>query len=72
LSVPARQRKQLGLENGGLVVLRVEGDDLYIRPIRAMLTDLQDRVAHALNGSDTTVDDFIAERRRDAASDAQS
>jgi AbrB family looped-hinge helix DNA binding protein len=72
LSVPAKQRKLLGLENGGLVVLRVEGDDLHIRPVRAVLTDLQDRVARALKGSGTTVDDFIAERRQEAEADAQS
>ncbi len=72
LSVPAKQRKLLGLENGGLVVLRIEGDDLHIRPINAVLTDLQDRVAEALGGAGTTVDEFIADRRKEAATDAQS
>jgi len=72
LSLPAKQRKQLGLENGGLAVLRVEGGDLHIRPVRAVLADLQDRVARALKGSGTTVDDFIAERRKEAAIEAQN
>jgi AbrB family looped-hinge helix DNA binding protein len=69
LSVPAKQRKQLGLENGGLVVLRVEGDDLHIRPVRAVLAELQARVRRALPNSHDVVDRFIADRRKEAASD---
>jgi AbrB family looped-hinge helix DNA binding protein len=72
LSVPAKQRKQLGLENGGLVVLRVEGDDLHIRPVRAVLAELQERVRRALPDSHDVVDRFIADRRKEAANDAQS
>ena len=72
LSVPARHRKLLGLEKGGLVVLRIEGDDLHIRPVKAVLADLQDRVGRALAGSGTTVDGFIADRRKEAANDSQS
>jgi AbrB family looped-hinge helix DNA binding protein len=72
LSVPAKQRKQLGLENGGLVVLRVEGGDLHIRPVKAVLADLQERVRRALPNSHGVVDRFIADRRKEAATDPQS
>ncbi len=72
MSIPARYRKLLGQENGGLVVLRIEGDDLLIRPVKTVLADLQDQVGRALAGSGTTVDGFIADRRKEAAGDPQS
>ena len=37
LSIPAKQRKALGLENGGMVVSTVENGELRIRTVKAVL-----------------------------------
>lgn len=67
LSIPARQRKLMGLENGGLVVARVENGELHLRPVRSVLADLQARVGRHLAGSDESMDRLLADRRDEAA-----
>jgi AbrB family looped-hinge helix DNA binding protein len=69
LSVPARQRKLLGLEGGGLVVARVEGGELRIRPVRDVIADLQARVARYDTEPASAVDWLLQERRREVARD---
>ncbi|MBV8867902.1 MAG: hypothetical protein JOY65_00575 [Acetobacteraceae bacterium] len=69
LSVPARQRKLLGLEGGGLVVARIEGGELRIRPVRDVIAELQARVARYDTESDGGVDWLLQERRREVARD---
>jgi AbrB family looped-hinge helix DNA binding protein len=69
LSVPARQRKLLGLKGGGLVVARVEGGELRIRPARDVITELQARVARYDTSPDNRVDWLLQERRREVARD---
>ena len=48
LSIPAKQRKELGLEEGGMVVARVENGELRIRPVRTVLRELQAKVSGLL------------------------
>jgi AbrB family looped-hinge helix DNA binding protein len=68
LSIPADVRKQLGLEKGGSLMLNV--DEFGIT-----LTNFQQRVAKAQSlyreyskgKPRTSVDDFMAEKRADAA-----
>lgn len=68
VSIPADVRKRLGLENGGTLMLDV--DEFGLR-----LTTFQLRVRHAQalyrkyskGKPETTVDEFIAERRAEAA-----
>ena len=67
LSIPARQRKALGLENGGIVVLTLENGELRIRPVAAVLAEVQAMVAPFIKASGDTVDQFIADRRAEAA-----
>lgn len=67
LSIPARQRKLMGLEAGGLVVARVEEGELRLRPVRAVLAEIQAEVHRYLAGSGLSVDQFLAERREEAA-----
>ena len=69
LSIPAKQRKLIGLDDGGLVVARVEDGELRLRPVRAVLADIQARVSEHLAGSGETVDRFLADRREEAARD---
>jgi bifunctional DNA-binding transcriptional regulator/antitoxin component of YhaV-PrlF toxin-antitoxin module len=71
LSIPAKQRKALGLENGGMVVSTLENGELRIRPIAAVLAELQAIVAPYLKASGDTVDQFIADRRAEAAREEQ-
>jgi AbrB family looped-hinge helix DNA binding protein len=67
LSIPAKQRKLIGLDDGGLVVARVEDGELRLRPVRAVLADIQAKVSKRLAGSGETVDRFLADRREEAA-----
>ena len=71
LSIPARQRKQLGLGEGGMVVTSVENGELRIRPVRTVLAEVQAKVSGLLAaagvGPDTLLsDELIAERRAEA------
>jgi antitoxin PrlF len=63
ISIPARQRKALGLEDGGMVVMAVENGELRIRPVKAVLEDVRAMIAPFLRSSGDTVDQFLADRR---------
>jgi len=67
LSVPARLRKALGLQKGGVVVLSLQDGELRIRPISTVLEEIQAMVAPYLKSSGDTVDQFLADRRAEAA-----
>lgn len=67
LVIPAKQRKQLGMEAGGLMVARVVDGELILRPVAKVLAEIQATVARLKPGLVTTVDQFIAERREEAA-----
>ncbi len=74
LSIPAKQRKELGLEEGGMVVTRVENGELRIRPVRTVLTELQAKVSGLLAAAGVKPgtllsDEVIAERREAATRD---
>ncbi len=67
LSIPAKQRKLIGLEDGGLIVARVKDGELHLRPVRSLLADLQAGVSKGLAGSGETVERFLADRRQEAS-----
>jgi AbrB family looped-hinge helix DNA binding protein len=72
LSIPAKQRKQLGLEEGGMVVTRVENGELRIRPVRAVLAEVQEKVSRLLAAAGIKPgtrlsEELVAERREEAA-----
>ena len=76
LSIPIKQRKALGLERGGVVVSTVEDGALRIRPIRAVLAELQAKVSGLLAATDRRPgtllsDELIADRRAEAARQEQ-
>ena len=66
LSIPAKQRKALGLENGGIVVSTVENGELRIRTMKAVLEEIRERLAPCLKASGDTVDQFITDRHAEA------
>jgi bifunctional DNA-binding transcriptional regulator/antitoxin component of YhaV-PrlF toxin-antitoxin module len=71
LSIPAKQRQALGLENGGMVVSTLENGELRIRPVAVVLAEIQAMVAPYLKASGDTVDQFIADRHAEAAREEQ-
>lgn len=69
LSIPASQRKLLGLGEGGTVVIDVVDGELRVRPARDVIHALQDEVRRTLGDAGTTVDAFVAERHAQPARD---
>jgi len=68
LSLPAEFRKAIGLDHGGDVVVELDGRDLRIRTVDEVVARAQELTRRMLAGKpDVTVDDFLAERRREAA-----
>jgi antitoxin PrlF len=67
LSVPAKFRKALGLESGGMVVLSLQDGEIRIRPIGVVLAEVQAMVAPYLKASGDTVEQFLADKRAEVA-----
>ncbi len=67
LNLPASLRRQLGIEPGTSVLLRVEDGELRIRTVREAVRRLQADAARLFAGSGDSVDRFLAERRAEAA-----
>jgi AbrB family looped-hinge helix DNA binding protein len=71
LVLPKMVREALGMADGGTVVFSVEGDEVK-------LTSIQQSVRHAQSlyrqyaTRNASVDDFLAERRAETASDEQA
>jgi AbrB family looped-hinge helix DNA binding protein len=67
LSVPAEFRKAIGLEQGGDVVVELDDRQLRIITVRDAVARAQELSKRLLEGKpDISVDDFIAERHREA------
>jgi bifunctional DNA-binding transcriptional regulator/antitoxin component of YhaV-PrlF toxin-antitoxin module len=68
LSLPAEFRRAVGLERGGDVVVELNGQEMRIRTIDEVIDHAQELSRRMLSGKpDITVDDFLAERRIEAA-----
>jgi AbrB family looped-hinge helix DNA binding protein len=66
ISLPAEFRKAVGLEQGGDVVVELDGKDIRIRTVAEVVARAQELSRKLLAGKPkSTVDDFLAERRRD-------
>ena len=65
LSIPAKQRKLIGLEDGGLVMMWVEDGEIRIRTAEKIMAGLQTEAKQVFAGSGFSVDQFLAERRED-------
>jgi AbrB family looped-hinge helix DNA binding protein len=67
LSIPASFRKAVGLEAGGDVLVELEGKEIRIRSLNEAVAQAQAMARRLLAGHpEASVDDFIAERRREA------
>lgn len=64
--LPRSVREALGMENGGIVVLSVEGDEVRLSSIRQSVQRAQQLYRQYVT-NDLSVEDFIQERRQDAA-----
>jgi AbrB family looped-hinge helix DNA binding protein len=69
MTVPASVRSALGLENGGEVVLEIVDGELHVRTVSQAM-DRARALARKILGGKTTVDEFLADRRREAAREA--
>lgn len=64
--LPRSARKALGVKGAGVLVLSIDGDNVKLTSMRQSIKRAQDLYRqHATN--DLAVDDFIAERRAEAA-----
>lgn len=67
LSLPAPFRKALGLAQGGDVVVELHGREIRIRTVDEAVAQAQTLAKRLLAGKpESSVDAFLAERRRDA------
>jgi len=70
LSLPAEFRKAVGLEQGGDVVVELDGREIRIRTVSEVIERAQILTDRLLSGkADASVAEFLAERRREAASE---
>ena len=66
--IPAAFRNALGLKEGDQVVISCEDGELRLSSFRESIRRMQEFVASRIRPElDSTVDDFIAERRAEAA-----
>jgi antitoxin PrlF len=66
LTVPASVRSALGLERGGEVVLEIVDGELHMRTVGQAMDRARAMARKLLRGK-TTVDEFLADRRYEAA-----
>lgn len=70
LVIPAAFRKCMGLREGEVVMLQMNGNVLQVRSLDDTLDAVQARYGQAL-GPESLVAELIAERRREAAQDLE-
>mgnify|MGYP003461606071 FL=1 len=64
--IPAELRRELGFEAGDALVIESNGKELVIKSTSQALSDIQAKVKRLIKVP-FTVDDFIAEKRAEAA-----
>ncbi len=67
LVIPADIRHQLGLDEGTVVVMRVEDGELRLLSLDASIRRVQERMKPYIRPGVSEVDEFIVERRTEAA-----
>ena len=72
INIPAQVRKMVGLEHGGPVSVWVEDGEIRVRPVRDVMVSLQAEAASLFEGSNESVDQFLADRRAEAERDELS
>lgn len=70
VSLPAAFRKRHGLIDGGDVIVEDTGDAIVLRTVRQVVAGAKARTRQLLGDRPgASVDDFLAERRREAGSE---
>lgn len=67
MSIPAKQRKAMGLEGGGMVVATVQDGELRIRNVKAVIAEIQEMLAPYRNVEGGGSEGLIRDRREEAA-----
>lgn len=67
LVVPADIRRELGLQTGTDVVLEVVDGSLQVRTMAQVIKQVQDYARQFKREGESVVDEFIAEKRAEAA-----
>jgi AbrB family looped-hinge helix DNA binding protein len=71
VTIPAQMRRELGLQPGSRMVAYIEDGRLVLEDRRHLLNRIQDAVARGVAATRSPVDDLIAERRTEAAREAE-
>lgn len=66
LQIPARLRRELGLEDGEVVVMRTVEGELRVRPYRDVIAEVQASVRKYVPAGISLSDELIADRRAEA------
>ncbi|MEQ1538757.1 MAG: AbrB/MazE/SpoVT family DNA-binding domain-containing protein [Sphingorhabdus sp.] len=66
--IPAELRREFGFKEGDTVVLERDGNALVLKSYKQVLSEIQAKVK-SLMKHPFTVDDYIAEKRREAESE---
>jgi AbrB family looped-hinge helix DNA binding protein len=69
--IPARLRRELGLQTGDRVILDVNGGELRVRSLDAAIRRAQELVAEYVPEGISLADELIRERREEAARELQ-
>jgi bifunctional DNA-binding transcriptional regulator/antitoxin component of YhaV-PrlF toxin-antitoxin module len=70
VTVPLSMRQALGLEGGGNIVLELADGEIRVRAVESAMADARALTRQLLGkNSKASVDDFLAERQREAAED---
>ncbi|MEK0085276.1 AbrB/MazE/SpoVT family DNA-binding domain-containing protein [Benzoatithermus flavus] len=67
LSLPIEIRRQLGLEKGGTVVLKVENGEVRMTTLEETVRRIQERMRKLTQGKNISVADFLAWKKEQAA-----
>jgi AbrB family looped-hinge helix DNA binding protein len=67
MSLPVEVRRQLGIEKGGVVVLKVEDGEARMTTLQEIVRRVQARMQHLARGKNISVEDFLAWKREQAA-----
>lgn len=66
--IPAELRREFGFKEGDTVVLERDGNALVLKSYKQVLSEIQTKVKSLIKHP-FTVDDYIAEKRREAESE---
>lgn len=67
ISLPARQRRAVGIAPGSRVSVHTEGKKIIVQSMDALLDELEERARVLMAGTDDSVDKFLADKYAEAA-----